>query len=137
MENASKAILIAGAVFLVMLITGVGMYILTTTTDTIDNMNNQIDTFATTAHNNIFSLYDGTVTGGQILECIEKVVARNSDENIDEIYRDMTVKINGTTVITGATTTYTTPQNFKPNKKYSGVTIYDADGIIKSIEFSQ
>lgn len=137
MENASKAILIAGAVLLVIAIIGVGMGIFITARDSIEDMDNQIGTLAITAHNNEFSLYEGTVSGSQVLECIQKAMSNNSNTEIDVEFKNMVVKIDNVIVVEQGITQFKTPSNFKANGKYKANFIYDTNGLIKTIEFSK
>ena len=133
MENASKAILIAGAVLLAIAIIGVGMGIFITARDSIEDMDNQIGTLAVTAHNNKFSLYEGTVSGSQVLECIQKAMSNNSSE-IEELKN---TKIDDVIVVEQGITQFKTPANFKASGKYKANFIYDTNGLIKTIEFSK
>ncbi len=135
MENASKAILIAGAILLVMAIIGIGMVIFSQTRGTIDNMGTEIDSFAVQAHNNKFNSYVGQVTGSQVLECIQKALTTNSNQDLDARFKGITVSLSGTVVIDSTKTTYTAPSSFNTSKKYTGSVTYDTNGIIKTITF--
>lgn len=135
MENASKAILIAGAILLVMAIIGMGMVIFSQTSQTIDNMGNEIDSFSISAHNNKFNSYVGEVTGSQVLECIQKALTTNANTDLDAKFKPVVVKLSSVEVVKSGTTSYTAPSTFKTGKKYTGSVTYDANGIIKTIEF--
>ena len=137
MENASKAILIAGAVLLVIAIVGIGMTIFITARDNIEDMDNQISTLAVTAHNNKFNIYEGNVSGAQVLDCIQKAMSNNSNQDIDPEFKGITVKINDVIVVEEGVTEYKTPSDFKANGKYKGTVEYDASGIVKTIEFKK
>lgn len=83
MENSTKALLIAGAILLCVLIIAVGMFIFNsssgTTTDAMTSMSTQeIDTF-----NKQFDIYEGLQTGVQIKNLIG-VLLGNANTNRDE-----------------------------------------------------
>lgn len=136
MENASKAILIAGSVLLVMAVIGIGMVIYSQTSGTIDNMGTEIDSFAVSAHNNKFTNYVGNVTGTQVLECIQKALTTNSNADLDAKFKPVVVKLSGSEVVNASTTSYKAPSTFKTSKKYTGSVTYDVNGVIKTIEFN-
>lgn len=140
MENASKAILIAGTILLVLAIIGIGMAIYSTANRTVENMGSEIDSFAIAAHNNKFNVYIGEVTGTQVLDCIQKVMATNKNEDLDARFRAVTVTIKigaATTTVNSSTTTFAGNSNYKANVKYTGTVSYNADGIINSISFTK
>ena len=87
MENASKALLIAGAILISILIIAIGMYIYSTSQGSINNAMTQMDTQEIEAFNKEWSIYDGRMTGSQVKALIGKLIA-----NV-ETYRDENVKI--------------------------------------------
>lgn len=61
MENASKALIIAGAILLAILLIGLSMFIYQQATDALDGMNMNQDKI--TAYNSKFEDYEGTNSG--------------------------------------------------------------------------
>lgn len=136
MENASKAILIAGAILLTMAIIGVGMVIFSKAGGAVGEMGNDISGFSVTAHNNKFNMYVGKVTGSQVLECAQKALTTNQNENIQSQFKVVRVTLDGADMVKSTSTSYTTPANFNINKKYNGSISYDGNGIINLIAFT-
>lgn len=136
MENSSKAILIAGAILLTMAIIGIGMLIFSQTNTTIDNMGNDIDGMAVTAHNTKFNNYIGEISGRQVMECVQKALQINSSEEIDDVFKGITVSLDGFDIVVHDSDAYTIPSTFKTNDIYYSKVQYDDNGIIKAIEIS-
>ena len=83
MENASKALLIAGAILLCILIIAIGMYIYnsaeSTVTDSMDNLSTQeIEAF-----NAQFTVYEGVQTGSELKALMGRLIA-NADTYAEE-----------------------------------------------------
>ena len=74
MENASKALIIAGAILISILIIAIGMYIYTSSTGTITDTISQMDTQAIEAFNANWTNYEGTMSGSQIKAMINKMI---------------------------------------------------------------
>ena len=75
MENASKALIIAGAILLAIVIISLGLIVVNNSRNAVDsaNMNEQeIQTF-----NSKFTSYEGTKTGTQVKALIQVVIASN------------------------------------------------------------
>ena len=72
MENASKALIIAGAILLSIAIIGVGMYVFQNVQDTIqegaDMSADQIRTY-----NQEFTMYEGRQSGSQVRQLLDRV----------------------------------------------------------------
>ena len=101
MENASKALLIAGAILLVIAIIAIAVGIVTKTRSTVGVAETQIDAMEVKMHNNQFTMYEGTITGAEVKECIAKVLSNNdSTKN-----RDMNVYVEVKKVINNAGST--------------------------------
>lgn len=90
MENASKALLIAGSVLIVLLLIGVGMLIYSRATGVIDTAASTMNSQEIQAFNSQFTPFEGTQKGSSIRSLISKVIASNAT------YTDArTVKVNG------------------------------------------
>ena len=75
MENASKALIIAGAILLSILIIGLGMFIYQQAADAFD-----MDTFNATqiqAYNDKFLQYNGIITGTQARQLCNTITSHN------------------------------------------------------------
>ena len=90
MENASKALIIAGAILLAILIIALGVFIFNkaksaTNMDDLDNQ--QVE-----AHNSTFQNYEGTINGTQAKSLIDAV--RNNNQRMPDL-GDITVNGKG------------------------------------------
>lgn len=86
MENASKALIIAGAILLSILIIAIGMYIYNSSTNSITNAASQISQQDIQAFNNQFTMYEGRQVGTNVKALIT-TIASICKENIDEATR--------------------------------------------------
>lgn len=75
MENASKALIIAGAILLAILIIGLGMFIYNQAADTLDGA--QIDGQKVDSYNSEFLQYEGTKQGSQVKTLLNNIKAHN------------------------------------------------------------
>ena len=89
MENASKALLIAGSVLIILLLIGVGMLIYSRATGVIDTAASTMNTQEIQAFNSQFSAYEGNQKGASIRSLISKVIANNAtykDTDSKQVY---------------------------------------------------
>ena len=89
MENASKALLIAGAILLCILIIAIGMFIYNSAQSTITDSMTSLSTEEIDAFNNQFTSYEGAQTGSQVKALMGRLIG-NADT-----YRDEPAKIPG------------------------------------------
>ena len=83
MENASKALIIAGAILLAIVIISLGLVVVNNSRNTVDsaNMNEQeIQTF-----NAKFTPYEGTKTGTQVKALLQAVIASNQANTSNKV----------------------------------------------------
>ena len=150
MENASKALIIAGAILLSIAIIGIGMYVYNMAAGTIEgaNMSQQ----QVTAYNSEFTKYEGVHTGATVKTLFDSVISHNtanSDDTSKQIAIKNTVAAAGTTSGTACTgltdiadtnagtpsATLTTYKGYiKSGYKYRVAFNYTKSGMIK--EFS-
>ena len=83
MENASQALIIAGAILLAILIIAIGMYIYNSASATITDSLTNMSTQEIEAFNNQFESYKGQQTGSQISSLAGRIIA-NSKTYKDE-----------------------------------------------------
>ena len=77
MENASKALIIAGAILLSILLISLGIMIFTQAQDTVTNSG--MSDAEVEAFNNNFTKYEGKQKGTMVKSLIQEVLASNSD----------------------------------------------------------
>ena len=78
MENASKALIIAGAILLSILIIAIGIFIFNGANSTITDSMTSMSTQEIEAFNNQFLSYDGKQSGSNIKALIGKLVANGN-----------------------------------------------------------
>ena len=89
MENASKALIIAGAILLAILLISLGIMIYNQAQDTVSNSG--MDQAAVTAFNNQFLKYEGNQKGTMVKSLLQEVRASNASDTANQ------VQANGTT----------------------------------------
>ena len=86
MENASKALIIAGAILLSILIIAIGMYIYTSSHNSISEAGSQISEQEKTSFNQQWNTYEGAQGGNNVKALLQKVIA-NCNTNQQEAQR--------------------------------------------------
>lgn len=95
MENASKALLIAGAILLAILIISLGIGIFIQAQDTIGNSGMskaEIQSF-----NSQFTKYEGTRKGSEVKALIQEVNASNASDNAEGNGRSIEITVDSKT----------------------------------------
>ena len=83
MENASKALIIAGAILLSILIIAIGMYIYTSSHNSISEAGSQINEQEKTSFNQQWNTFEGKQGGNNVKALLQKLIA-NCDTNKEE-----------------------------------------------------
>ena len=78
MENASKALIIAGAILLSILIIAIGMYIYNSSQGAIDGAGKQISAQELDTFNRQWEMYEGKQTGANVKSLVSKLSANSS-----------------------------------------------------------
>lgn len=73
MENASKALIIAGAILLSILIIAIGMYIYNSSKESIDSAGGQISAQEISSFNQTWEMYEGKQSGSNVKALISKL----------------------------------------------------------------
>jgi len=107
MENASKALIIAGAILLSILIIAIGMYIYNSSQNSINEAGSQISAQEIQSFNQAWEMYEGKQSGANVRALLNKMNA-NATENAEEETRlpDLYyVATDGATPVTVTSTT--------------------------------
>ena len=108
MENASKALIIAGAILLSILIISLGILIFSQAQDTINSIN--MSEQEVMAFNNKFTPYEGEkIRGSQVNALAQAVITNNQSahDNGEDSTKGITVSGDVTIKSDGSTTTFT------------------------------
>ena len=122
MENASKALIIAGAILLAILLISLGILIFNQAQDTVNNSG--MSQAEITAFNNKFLKYEGTQKGSVVKSLVNEVIASNADDNNPD------VKINDKYPTSTATSTIDTKKTYTVSLKYD-------NGRVSNIEYKE
>lgn len=96
MDNASKALIMAGAVLISIALVGVGVYIFSSTNTMVGGANKQLDDAAAQMTNSTLGQYAGTsVRGSTVKQLLEKVRISNLNDSLPV---DVTVTLSGTKI---------------------------------------
>lgn len=100
MENASKALIIAGAILLSILIIGLGMFIYGQVAGVMGDAN--LDPQKVQAFNTQFENYEGTRSGTQA-RALYTLIRRHNNANVDDTSLQVALTIDGGDFDAGAT----------------------------------
>lgn len=137
MENASKALIIAGAILVSILLISIGVIIINSTGDMTDQVGSTADTMAIETFNSQFTNYEGSaVSAAQVKSLVSKVNASNATNdatpaNGNTPASEKYVAIVWTSPLTGV-------GSLKNTQKYKVELGYDAStGYVNSVTISQ
>lgn len=83
MDNASKALIMAGAVLISIALVGVGVYIFSSTNTMVGGANQQLDDAAAQMTNSTLGQYAGSkVRGSTVKQLLEKVRISNTNDTL-------------------------------------------------------
>lgn len=139
MENASKALIIAGAILLSILIIGLGMSVYNSASSSVGSAN--MDAQEIQSHNSQFLSYQGKQKGSQVIALINQIKKNNKDYADRIIFVNMSEKTQAIEEPASASVD-ATPQDtetlnkFKPKASttYYVTFGYNENGIISGVE---
>ena len=142
MENASKALIIAGAILLSILIIGLGMAIYQQASGAIGNAN--MDPQKIQAYNSEFTSYEGTKSGTQVralLDVVRNHNLANTDDpslNVTAGYGDLTGNETAPTELVTASAVNDVKKQINAGKTYTVSFGYDANsGFIVAVGITE
>lgn len=100
MENATKALLIAGAIIITLVIITLGIAVMNMGKEAVDKSN--LDSVQTQTSNSQFTQYEGTQKGGKVKALINAVIAENANE--DDTTQQIVVKYKGNDIVSNEKT---------------------------------
>lgn len=145
MENASKALLIAGAVLIVILLIGIGMLIYSKSTGVIDTAASTMNTQEIQSFNSQFTPYEGSQKGSSVRAMLSTVIANNGTY-ASEASKIVGVSFEGAVSISGLSnhTNYTDSSNLSKISSslntadtYKITFVEHNNGLIKTISISK
>ena len=140
MENASKALLIAGAILIAIVLISVGMIVLNSTSDVTDQVGDITSSQAAQSFNSNFSSYSGTQKGSSVKQLLGAIAANNKTQ-ADGAKRVITVNYNNMNNVTNsneANNITTAMSEIVNTAKYTvKIAEVDSDGYISKIEITR
>ncbi len=128
MENASKALIIAGAILLAILLISLGIMIFNQAQDTVTNSG--MKEAEVTAFNGKFLKYEGKQKGTMVKSLVQEVLANNAGENNAE--RQVTITSTVVVKSSSGDKNYKTDA-VKNNTTYTISLDYDRNGLVNNI----
>ena len=129
MENATKALMIAGAVLLAIMIIGVGMMIFNNAQGTIGGASTKMKEQEIQLFNNQFTNYEGLQSGSNVKALIGAVITNNSVAT-EEGNEEKLVSFNGATDSAALASERT---KIISGKKYNVTITYNNAGLVHEI----
>ena len=134
MENASKALIIAGAILLAILIISLGIMILNQAQDTINGSG--MTQAEIQAFNSKFTKYEGNRRGSVVRSLLQEVVSSNGTQENKDAKRLISVTYGTNKLIDTKDDGTSTVNSFSSIKNTSTYTVsftYDNSGCVKTI----
>lgn len=126
MENATKALLIAGAVLIAIVLIAVGIKILGSTQGVTNSVDGVSDAMSKSVFNSQFTDYEGTQSGAEVKALLNKVAATQREGTTHEVN------------VEGCTDIASYRANIKINKQYLVVVRdTDKDGFADTISITE
>ena len=130
MENASKALLIAGSILIVILLIAVGMMVFGGAQSNIEGSIASMSSQEKEAFNNQYLMYNGKQKGSSVKSMINKVIANNSNEGTHKVNinsKNQAADLASLLNVVKSTTTYTIEFGYTDGV-ISDITVKDSGG---------
>lgn len=143
MENASKALIIAGAILIAILLISVGILVMNSTGSVTDEVGKTADTMALQTFNSQFTTYEGTnMTASQVKSLMGLIKSSNASNGVSTSGQDKFVELDSSDPDSGAPnagkTVITATTGLKKNKTYTiQVTTYSTGGYVSKIRVTE
>ena len=116
MDNASKALIMAGAILIAVAIVGIGIYIFSSANSMTGDAVNQIDALTVTSINSQLQLYEGTIRGRELRQAISTARSINKQNTLPD---GGAIKVNGQALGDDITSGIVDNQSYTVSFKYS------------------
>ncbi len=125
MDNASKALIMAGAILIAVAIVGIGIYIFSSANSMTDDALNQIDALTVTSINSQLQQYEGEIRGRELKTAINTARSINAQKTLPDGGQ---ITVNGGTLPSDLT-------SITDNKTYTVSFQYSPAGYISDIKY--
>lgn len=131
MDNASKALIMAGAILIAVALVGIGVYLYQSASGTVTSGVDQLNAASMETKNSNIEQFEGTIKGSELKQLIRRVNAYNENE----IFPDQLTFAGSTSITSDSSiTSYTayTTAGIQNSKEYT-ITLTYADGWVSVI----
>ena len=124
MDNASKALIMAGSVLIAVLLVSLGVLLLRSMDPMISGQRQNVEIEKVESYNSQFYYYEGAdKAASHVRRLIDLVESNKHNSNVTDVYGEITL---------------TRPDNISNTKKYTiTITSYDSNGVISGIEIKE
>ena len=138
MENASKALIIAGAILISIVLIGIGVLIVNSTQGITDEVGSQFSTQEKQAFNRQFESYESnSQTAGNVRSLLSAVISSNST-NVGNGNKIVSVTCPGGSTNTNTSANISGSRSaLDNNKKYKVVLTYNTAGLVSLVTITQ
>lgn len=126
MDNASKALIMAGAILIAVAIVGIGIYIFSSANSMTDDALNQIDALTVTSINSQLQQYEGSIRGRELKTAINTARSINAQKTLPD---GGEIKVNGAALPSDLT-------SIVDNQTYTVSFDYSTAGYISNIKYN-
>lgn len=133
MENASKALLLAAAILIAIILISLGVYIVSQGSDVVGQGGQALDEVSIQQFNGKFDIYEGTKTGTQVKQLIKTVSASNTSNPGQQVHLAGDTSLWEETTSNDGTVSYKAKNTIGNSKKYNITTTPGASGVIETI----
>ena len=116
MDNASKALIMAGAILIAVAIVGIGIYIFSSANSMTDDALKQIDSLTVTSINSPLQQYEGTIRGSELRQAINAARSINKQNTLPNGEQ---ILVNGKPLEDNITSGIVDNQSYTVSFKYS------------------
>lgn len=136
MENASKALIIAGAILVAIMIISLGVLLFNRMGGAAKDAANMDEQEIAAFNSKITPYLGNSIAGSQVNALLQYCLSSNmSAKNSGETYKYITVSVSGVSALDGDSTTFT---RVATGGKYYTVTgTYDSNGLVTTISITQ
>ena len=136
MENASKALLLAAAILIAIILISLGVYIVNQGSDVVGQGGQVLDEVSIQQFNGKFDIYEGTITGSKLKQLIKTVSASNTSNPGQQI--TLTIDATLCTPTTASEiTTYKATNKIGNSAKYIVTMKTYTAGVVSEIEVTK
>ena len=135
MENASKALLIAGAILIAILLIAIGMMVFNSASGVIDTASSSMTDQEKSIHNKKFTVYQGQKSGSVVKQLLSEVKTNNADGHSPKVKTelDKTIPTAGSEKSDEAGSTQIGETSIINVKTYNITTNTDGNGVVRAI----